>query len=97
MCESCSPPSPQVVEAYEEFNEAVKKFLDAIDEGEGIIVDWTLSYAQSILHQNFDSTYISWVSNLNQSHHRTLGLMLCVLNNIQAEDTARSTEQRLRG
>lgn len=94
MCENCGPPDPEIVKAHEEFEQAVNKYLEAIDQADGIIVDWVFVTAQSIIHENNSSTMVGWSARLNQPAYRTKGLMHEVIDTAGAVDIANHVRDR---
>ena len=88
MCEECGPVKPEIMEAHEEFEAALKKFLDVIEYNDGIIVDWVVVVAQNVIFEHGSSTMLGSATRMEQPAYRTTGLLTEVLNNAQASNAA---------
>ena len=88
MCERCGPPPTEIKEAYDEFDEAIKTFLDRIGRSYDIMTEWVLITAQTELHTHNDSFAVGWETPLGQALYRTKGLIHETIDNMAANDTA---------
>jgi hypothetical protein len=88
MCENCPPLAPEIKAAQEEFEAAIKKFIEATGTTYDIMTEWVLVTAQTELHANNDSYAVAWGSPWGQAVWKTKGLLQECLDNIQADNVA---------
>jgi hypothetical protein len=88
MCEACGPPPPEVKEAHDKVEEAIKELLIATGRTFDIMTDWVVITAQTELHAHNDSYAVGWCSALGQPVWKTKGMMQECLDNIQAYNVA---------
>lgn len=62
-------------EAQEKFEQAIKEYLETIDFGDGLLIDWIMVTAQHIPHEDGSSgTTLSILTSPQQSVYRSIGL-----------------------
>lgn len=86
MCNECEAAPPEIKEAYEKFDQAVKDLIQSLGRDYDIMTDWVLITAQTELGENNDSHAVGWEAPLRQAHWRSKGLMTEALDNIRAWD-----------
>lgn len=90
--------TPDIKQAFEKFEEAMRVFLAKVDGDDGITVDWMLITAQSVISEgDLDQTIIGYSTNYNQPGYRTKGLLNTIIDRLKASDTAHHVLDHLEG
>lgn len=75
---------PEIKEAYDEFEAAIKTLLEKMERNYDVMTDWVLVTAQTELGPHVDSHAVGWEARIGQPLWHTKAMMTEVLDTINA-------------